>query len=808
MEDASAEPASALRRIVELEAEVERLRGLLGLDQQVTDGHAIAVTPRLFDSDGDALPEVAEGSSNAEKLELMWALFGGRSDVYAKAWISQSSGKKGWSPEERGRWSKGKPPPKRDFLPLTDEVFARHLRGVDHVGIYPLSPGDTCRLLVCDFDDGSWALDALAYLQACHLHGVPAVLERSRSGDGAHVWLFFTAPVTATAARSLGTSLLRETMRARAELDLGSYDRFFPSQDYLQREGLGNLIALPLNGECRKRGTTLFLNPATMEPWPDQWAFLSSVGRLSPEDVELLAETLEPVEAGPTLTLEELVRSAGPPPPAQIRAELGTTLAIFRAGLPPAFVAALKHLASIHNPKFYENEQLRFSNWDTPRFIQAYREDLEWIYLPRGLIERTTEVVTAVGSKLEISDRRTTHDGCGFGFIGELRPEQIGPVADVLAHDHSVIDAPPGAGKTVMACAVIASYDRPTLVIVNRKHLVDQWRVRLTEYLGLSPAEIGQIGGGKTKPTGRIDVAMIQSLARRDDLPSLFEQYGMVVVDECHHVPAVSFERVVRNGTSRRWLGLTATPIRRDGLEALIAMHCGPTRHRIEVSEVSGDVMLSAEFVTHDTPLRFEINGVAVDGRDHIQEVYATLAQDEPRVVQVSADVHVALATGRTCLVLTGRVEHGDRIVQQLTELGHEPLVLHGGLGTKARKAVAAKLDAHQAGTGLVLVATGSLLGEGFDWPQLDTLFLAFPIAWKGNVTQYVGRLLRTHQGKNHVQLHDYVDAEIPVLRRMHNKRLPAIASLGFQVPKKRRLPTAQSASTRPPTSDSDDVGF
>jgi len=276
---------------------------------------------------------------------------------------------------------------KKEYLPLTDEVLARHLRGEATIGIYPLLPGDTCTLLACDFDQGTWALDALAYLDACHRAEVPAALERSRSGNGAHVWVFFEGEVPASTARSLGTSLLREAMAARAELDLSSYDRFFPSQDFMPKGSFGNLIALPLQGECLKRETTVFLDPTTMRPWPDQWAFLSSVARLTRESAKTLAESLRPVDAGPALTLADLAKAAGPPPPASIRARLGAMLSIERSGLPPAVIAALKHLASIHNPVFYEKQRMRFSTWDTPRFIRCYQEDLEWIHLPRGLVE-------------------------------------------------------------------------------------------------------------------------------------------------------------------------------------------------------------------------------------------------------------------------------------------------------------------------------------------------------------------------------------------------------------------------------------
>lgn len=648
--------------------------------------------------------------------------------------------------------------------------------------------------MACDFDKGTWALDALAYLDACHANAVPAALERSRSGNGAHVWIFFDAPVAASAARAMGAALLRQAMTARAELDLSSYDRFFPSQDFMPKAGFGNLIALPLHGGCAAAGTTLFLDPTTMAPWPDQWAFLSSVARMKPDAVEALAESLRPVDTGPALSLADLAKAGGPPPPPVVRARLASELSIERAGLPPGVTAGLKHLGSISNPEFYEKQRMRFSTWDTPRFISAYREDLEWLHLPRGLTSKVEDLFTSLGSTLEVLDARPEPTAVGLEFRGTLRPQQATAVADLVDHELGVLVAPPGAGKTVMACAVIAHHQAPTLVVVDRKELVDQWRSRLLDHLGIEASAVGQIGGGRNKPTGIIDVAMIQSLSRRDD-PALFEGYGLIVVDECHHLPAVSFTTCMRAARTRRWLGLTATPYRRDKLEALIAFQCGPTRHEIKPAAVEGTELVRRELVVHHTTSR-----VTDEEAAHIQEVFRVISEDEARTAQICSDVHEACSSGRTCLVLTQRTEHIAAIVSRLESLGAEALVLKGGLGKRARQAVTAAIADRDADDGIILVATGSYLGEGFDWPELDTLFLAFPLAFKGRVVQYVGRLLRTHEGKHRVELHDYVDSRIPVLDRMHTKRLPAYATLGFDVPKTRRRPTG-------PPSTGADVG-
>ena len=306
-----------LAEVDELRAEVARLHDLLGLPGRTGDEHRRAWTPTLFDTTV-APPEVSQSSPPTEKLELIRSLFGARSDLYAQRWENFTTGKSGWSPAVRGGWS-NKSRRAKDHLPLTDDVFASHLRGDATIGIYPLLPGDRCALLACDFDDGSWALDALAFLDECHNTGVPAVLERSRSGAGAHVWVFFDQPVPAVSARAMGMGLLRAAMAKRAELDLASYDRFFPSQDFLPEGSFGNLIALPLHGERITHGATVFLDPTTMSPWADQWAFLSSVTRMTPDAVAALADALRPVTAGPTLSLADLAAADGPKPPPRDR---------------------------------------------------------------------------------------------------------------------------------------------------------------------------------------------------------------------------------------------------------------------------------------------------------------------------------------------------------------------------------------------------------------------------------------------------------------------------------------------------------
>jgi superfamily II DNA or RNA helicase len=708
-------------------------------------------------------------SSSQVKLAVYRQLFVGRDDVYARRWENRSKGTTGWSPAHAGDWST--PREQRRYTPLTDEVLTAHLEGRETIGLYPLLTDDTCRLLAGDFDGTSWHLDALAYVEAAEMAGVPTAVELSRSGNGAHVWTFFTARVPAADARAMGAALLREAMTLRGELDLDSYDRFFPSQDHLPDRGFGNLIALPLQGECRRdHYTTVFVDPRTLQPWPDQFAFLSSVERITPAHVRRAVEKLQPVTVGPETRLHRSSVRPDPPPPSTMQARLGAMLAIRRAGIPPGLYATLKHLATLHNPEFHKNENLRLSNHATPRFIRCYVEDLEHLYLPRGLTDRAVSLIEDAGSRLVIVDERAEPADIEVTFKGALRDAQL-PAVDAMApHDLGVLEAPPGTGKTVMACALIAHHRTPTLVLVDRKPLLEQWRDRLRTHLDI---EAGQIGAGKKRPTKAVDIAMIQTVTRSEQPGELLDGYGLIVVDECHHVPAPTVERALRQIQARRWLGLTATPQRSDGLKQIMLMQCGPIRHRLRQRTDN----LARSMHVHRTDLVIDDATDGLTRGEVLALCNAAVVEDQTRVEQVCRDVASAMAAGRNCLVLSGRTEHVEALADGLRGHGLTPLVLHGGLKPKQRRDVHGRLAENNQ---VLLVATDRYIGEGFDCPRLDTLFLTFPVSAPQRITQYVGRILREHPGKDAVEVHDYLDADVPMFAAMYRRRLPGYKQLGF----------------------------
>ncbi len=764
---------AARRECARLAEEVARLRRLLGLP----DGSSpsiVAERPPALLLPPEPLPAVDTDSPTAQKIALFRALFRGRDDVYPVLWTNERTGKMGYSPACKGGWA-GKRGGARDYLPLTNEVIADHLTGNQTIGVYPLLRDDTCWFLACDFDGPTWGQDALGFLAVCDRHGVPTAVERSRSGNGGHIWIFFAAPVTAVAARRLGTYLLRETMIARAEMDLASYDRLFPNQDFLPRGGFGNLIALPLQKKCRALGNTEFLD-GTLRPWPDQWAFLSRQRRLSPQELDALLEQFGPLTVGPGTA------GSGPgrppdarPAPARIACTVSAVLSVEKSGLPPWLLAEIKHLSSLHNPLFYQRQKLRFSTHRTPRFIKCYEEDMTHIHLPRGVMEVLELVVRNAKSHLPLTDSRGIPSRTSLRFQGVLSPIQKDAVQRLLAHDQGVLVAPPGTGKTVMGCAVAARRGLPTLVLAHRKPILDQWRAQIADLLGLPPKEIGQIGGGRDRRTGVVDLAMLQSLKALDAPEAFFGGYGLIIVDECHHVPAVSFESCVKRAPVRYWLGLTATPYRRDGLQDIITMQCGPIRHTITARHIGTTADLALELIVRETPFTFT-------GPDDvlIQQVFRTLVADEGRTAFIADDVLQALGAGRRCLVLSEWKEQCRGIAAQLTNRGQAPMILDGSVKKKAQRAILSAIRGAPVAAGLLIIATGQYLGEGFDCPEIDTLFLAFPVSFRGKLVQYVGRAMRPHEGKTIVRVYDYVDSHVPILQRMHQRRLKTYRTLGF----------------------------
>jgi superfamily II DNA or RNA helicase len=774
-------------RLAALQAENERLAALL-------DSHGIQWRQPPSPQPGVREPESANLSTD-EKIALFRRLFRGRVDVYPVRWESKTSGKSGYAPACGNEWRPGiceKPRIKcgdcghRLMLPVSDDVIFGHLAGKHTVGIYPLLPDDTCHLLAVDFDEAEWREDARAFAQSCADLGVPVALEISRSGQGAHAWVFFSNPVLARDARRLGTAIVTHTCARTRQLRLDSYDRLFPNQDTMPKGGFGNLIALPLQKAPRENGYSVFAD-IELRPYADQWAFLSSVERMAPHDIEpaILRATGGAHPLDVTFIDDEDLSTPWKRPPNQgkrLTGKMPTALTLTvanmiyfdKAQLPQALANRLIRLAAFQNPEFYRAQAMRMSVWDKPRVIGCAENFPKHIALPRGCLEPAKELLRDNGIRCEIRDERFVGDPIEITFAGSLRQDQESAVTAMLRHDTGVLCAPTAFGKTAMAAALIAHRGVNTLVLVHRTELLKQWQERLQTFLGVGKGVVGTIGGGKAKPTGKIDIAVMQSLTRKGEINSLVELYGQVIVDECHHVGAVSFDAILRHAKAKFVLGLTATPIRRDGQQPIIFMQCGPIRHTAAQSEDA----------PHDlavTP-RFRSSLIDVPADAGIQDVFRQLANDPSRTAAVAEEVATAAQQGRKVLVLTERTEHVNAIAKALGELVPAPFVLHGRMSKKQRATVIELLSKLPGEAPRVLVATGKLVGEGFDHPALDTMVLAMPISWRGTLQQYAGRLHREHTTKTDVRIIDFVDAGHPTLLRMWDKRQRGYRAMGYRV--------------------------
>ena len=615
---------------------------------------------------------------------------------------------------------------------------------------------------------------------------MPVALEISRSGKGAHAWIFFSGSVAARDARRLGTAIISHTCARSHQLKLRSYDRLFPNQDSMPKGGFGNLIALPLQKHPRENGWSVFAD-GDLRPYRDQWRFLAAILQMPAHDIEptILRATGNAHPLDVTFIDEEdqkepWKRSASVSKklvgamPKSLTVTLANLVYFEKAQLPQSLSNRLIRLAAFQNPEFYKKQAMRFSVWDEPRVIGCAENYPNHIGLPRGCLDAALDLLRDNAIACKLIDERYVGSPLDVAFAGTLRVDQEFAVAAMLHHDAGVLCAPTAFGKTVTAAAMIARRGVNTLVLVHRTELLKQWQERLQSFLGVGKGVVGTIGGGKAKPTGKIDIAVMQSLSRQGEVNPLVESYGHVIVDECHHVGAASFDAILKQAKAKYVLGLTATPIRRDGQQPIIFMQCGPTRHT--AAKPTG--------APHDlavTPRTLH-SRIGLPQEAGIQDVFRHLAIDQARTAAIAAEVITAYGQGRKVLVLTERTEHLDAIQTALGSNVSSLFVLHGRISKKQRAILIAELNALPPDTARVLLATGKLVGEGFDHPPLDTLLLAMPVPWKGTLQQYAGRLHREHATKTDVRIIDFVDTGHPALLRMWEKRQRGYRAMGYRM--------------------------
>ena len=742
------------------------------------------------------LPKESKDISNEEKIKIFMEVFKGRTDLYAKRWTSNKTGKSGYSPVCKNEFSvykcdkprmKCSDCPYRELLPLTDDIILKHLKGEITIGIYPLLPGDLCNFLAIDFDKKTYEKDVSAFWSICDELDIPVYVERSRSGNGAHVWIFFEESISARIARKMGNILLTKTME-KASLELDSYDRLFPNQDTMPKGGFGNLIALPFQGNSSKNGNTVFVDKY-FEPQKNQLEILANIKRLKSDDVYKFVDKFKEDDFKEP-EIEEIADDDIPKKDNikdivftnNVECIFDNQIYIKKLKLLPNEISYLKRLASFTNPKFYELQKLRMPIFykTTPRIISCFDEDDRFLILPRGCMEKIKEICEKSNVKLIIKDKREQGTKVDYKFNGKLNRKQEKAMNDLISHETGVLCATTGFGKTVIGAKIISELKTNTLVIVNRNNLLDQWKERLSYFLDINKKEIGQCGASKENLNGKLDVASFQSLFKKDNLEELVKNYGLVIVDECHHVAAFSFEKVLKAIRSKYVYGLTATPTRKDGWHKIIYMQCGDIRVRVSNKELKQNKEMEHTVIVKKTNYKY----IPSDEQDKIliSEILNDMCHNVFRNSMIIEGIKKCVADGRTPIVLTERVEHLKILKEGLDELNIPIVIYKGNMGKKKTKEIHDIIkEADENNKPRIILATSSSIGEGFDDSRLDTLFLSMPVSWKGRIIQYVGRLHREHEDKEKVVVYDYLD-NMKILEKMYNRRLKGYKIAGYEI--------------------------
>lgn len=751
-----------------------------------------------------------------ERIRLFQSLFKGREDVFARRWFSKTTGKSGYQPVCINEWKQGICDkkkyrcvicPNRNFAPLTTQDMYRHLEGKDEyccdvVGLYAIMQDNNCAFLCADFDDKNckygYKEDVLAYVGVCREWLIPYAIERSRSGNGAHVWIFFEAPLPASKARRLGNAILTEAMTRNGQMSFNSYDRFFPNQDYLPEGGFGNLVALPLQGQARRRENSVFVDNDFLV-YKDQWAFLYNLKKIQESTIDQLLRLHYQEELGKLSMSSEHKPWVTPLPQNITQEDFHAKVEIIKADklyIPLKAVSAkvlnhLKRIAAFKKPEFYSKQALRLSTYAIPRIISCFDITNEYLAMPRGCEDATRSFLNDNAVTYTITDKTNHGNKISVSFQGEEREEQLEAINALLPYTNGILHATTAFGKTVTAAAIIARKKVNTLILVHSKALLKQWHDRLTEFLNIDYPKheeknkrgrrkvfspIGCFDSSGNTLHGIIDIALIQSCLDEDGVKPFVQDYGMVIVDECHHVSSITFEQVLMSIKAHTIYGLTATPIRKDGHQPIIFMQCGPIRFstdvKSQIAKQSFDRFLIPRFTSYNSIL---------EDRLSIATLYKYLSEDEIRNNLIVEDICKAVNTGRTPIILTNRTAHVSVLAEKLKATIKNVISLTGAGTTREKREAMQRLQTIPDSEQLVIVATGKYVGEGFDYPRLDTLFLALPISWKGLLTQYAGRLHREYEGKKDVRIYDYIDIHEPICDSMYRKRLKGYAAIGYK---------------------------
>ena len=737
----------------------------------------------------------------AQLVALYRELFYGRQDVYAVRWENQKAGTHGYAPKCKNEWDRNicgkamrikgacKKCVYKENQEITNATIQQHFTGTGVnalvMGVYPLLEDESCRFLAIDFDKGNWQEEILVAKRVYEEYGIKSYIERSRSGNGGHLWVFFTESIEAHIARKLGIKVLETAMNRNGISKFDSFDRLFPNQDHMPKGGYGNLIALPLQRQAVEKGNSVFVDDS-FKMYASQTAVLQNIERYSrmqiidvlkqfPNVILSDVNDKEIEEEDKVLPWEKKKEEIIPTDlPKYIDMVLYDRIYISKKKLHPFIKKKLIGLTVFHNPEYYLARNLRKSVQDIPMWIQCFEEESDYLMLPVGVESTLVAICQSYNIQINVIDKRFSGKEIDVAFHGDLREKQLKAVEELLAVSNGILHANTAFGKTVTAIALIAERKVNTLIIVDRVSLLNQWCERLSVFLNIPKQEIGVIGGGKKNPTGIIDVAVSQSLYRDNKVSELVKGYGQIICDECHHVSAVGFEQIMKNSPAKYKYGLTATLKRKDGKERIVLMQLGPVRYK-DLSKVSSELM--HKVLVQET-------GISSDdlSNEHTtNELYDCLYINAIRNMQIVMDIRNCLDENRYPIVLTERKEHIDLLEKELS-----PYVkvykLHGGLKKKEREGIMDELQNISDDVRRVIIATSKYVGEGFDYPILDTLFLTLPISWSGRIKQYAGRLHREYHEKKEVRIYDYVDSRIDAAMKMYEKRSKGYRSMGYQI--------------------------
>lgn len=764
-----------------------------------------------------------------------FSMFWGRQDVYAKRSVNKETGKAAYYPQCNNFWTNVchkkikdgincKDCKNRSYKTITKKDILNHLQGnaynaSDVIGVYPLLSNGTCRFMVFDFDnhdkdaeekdfansDDTWVEEVESMREICVLNGIEPLVERSRSGRGAHVWIFFDKPIAASFVRKFGFALLD---KGAEQINLKSfkyYDRMLPAQDSLPEDSaVGNLIALPLQGKALQDGNSAFID-GNWNAYPNQWETLFNKPRLSQEFLEekikewsniiddIAANAAENDREKPWNRMQHFNKNDVE---GKLHIILSNGIYVDNTNLKAAMQNRIRRMAAISNPVFYKNQAIGTSNYDTARWIYLGKDHLSgYIQIPRGLQDELWENIKQADIDYEMEDERQQGRKINVDFKGELRPEQDKALKELIRYDNGILHAATAFGKTVVSSAIIAQKKINTLIILESSALIEQWKEALEKFLnineGLPTYEtktgrvrkrkslIGTLQGAHDSMTGIIDIAMAGSLCKKGKYHKMMNEYGLVLIDECHHSASETIANVLKEVKAKYVYGVTATPKRGDGLEKINYMLIGPIRYSYTAKEKAKE-----QGIQHLVYPRFTRTvlprGVITD-KMHPNEAYEIIHNNDVRDEQIIEDVKNCVAAGRTPVVLSRYKDHSEKFYERLKSYADHVFLMTGNNSKKEHRKILEQMHQVDKNESLILIATGSLVGEGFDFPRLDTLFMATPVSFRGVVEQYAGRLNRDYAGKENVIIYDYVDNHIPMFNNMYMKRLKAYKQIGYE---------------------------